>query len=248
MAGHSSWKNIKHRKAAVDAKRGKMWSRCARVIIIAARGGGGDPTSNLSLRYAIDDAKFYNMPKDTIEKAVKKGTGELASESIEAAMYEGYAHGVAFLIEILTDNRNRTAGDIRHIFEKNGGQLGKSGSVAYLFSPKGQLMLAKEGLDEDRVMAVALEAGAEDVADAGEAWQVMTAPGDFMNVRQAIEKAGLKPMSAELTQVPSTTVTLSGEVAEQVMKIVGLLDDYDDVQKVHANFEIAESELEQSRT
>jgi YebC/PmpR family DNA-binding regulatory protein len=243
MAGHSSWKNIKHRKAAVDAKRGKAWSRCARVIIVAARTGGGDPETNLSLRYAIDDAKFYNMPKDTIEKAIKKGTGELAGESIEAAMYEGYAHGVAFLIEILTDNRNRTAGDVRHIFEKNGGQLGKSGSVAYLFAPKGQLIVAKSTASEDAIMALALEAGAEDVVDAGEAWQVLTAPGDFIPVRLALENAKIRPESAELIQVPSNTVAITGHSAETVLKIVDALDDNDDVQKVHANFEIAEEEL-----
>jgi YebC/PmpR family DNA-binding regulatory protein len=243
MAGHSAWKNIKHRKAAVDAKRGKMWSRCARVIIVAARTGGGDPTSNLALRYAIEDAKSYNMPKDTIEKAIKKGTGELASENIEAAMYEGYAHGVAFLIEILTDNRNRTAGDIRMIFDKHGGPLGKSGSVAYLFSPKGQIIVPRAAADEDQVMSIALDAGAEDVVDQGESWQVLTAPGDFIKVRQALEKAQLKAESAELTQVPSNTITVTGENAAKVLKIIEALDDNDDVQKVHANFEIPEEEM-----
>jgi len=244
MAGHSSWKNIKHRKAAVDARRGKSWSRCARVIIVAAKTGGGDPATNLSLRYALDDAKFYNMPKDTIEKAIKKGTGELESESIEAAMYEGYGPGgVAILIEILTDNRNRTAGDVRYVFERFGGNLGSSGCVSYMFAPKGQVIVSKAAADEEMIMSLALEAGAEDVVDAGESWQVLTAPGDFIKVRQALEKAQIKADTAELTQVPSNTVTVTGENAEKVLKIIEALEDNDDVQKVHANYEITEEEM-----
>ena len=238
MAGHSHAKNVKHRKAAVDAKRGKMWSRCARVIIIAAKGGGGDPATNLSLRYAIDDARFYNMPNDTIDKAIKKGTGELAGENIEAAMYEGYGPGgVAVLCEILTDNRNRTAGEVRRIFDRHGGQLGSSGCVSYMFTPKGQILVAKEHADEETIMNLGLEAGAEDVLDAGELWQILTAFGDFIPVRQALEKANITINFAELTQVPSNTVAVDGEKAEMVQKLIEALDDNDDIQKVHTNFE-----------
>mgnify|MGYP002624216677 CR=1 FL=1 len=244
MAGHSAWKNIKHKKAAADAKRGKMWSKCARAIIIAAKNGGGDPASNLTLRYAIDDAKAVNMPKDTIEKAIKKGTGELAGEQLENVMYEGYGPGgAAVVVEILTDNRNRTAGDIRLIFDKGGGELGKTGCVAYIFSPKGQIIVAKDAVEEDKLMEIVLEAGAEDVVDAGDAWQVITPVPDFIAVRQAIEAASIAVLSAELTQIPSTTVTCTGETAEKVFKLVEALEDNDDVQKVHANFEIPEEEL-----
>lgn len=238
MAGHSHAKNVKHRKAAVDAKRGKMWSRCARVIIVAAKTGGGDPNSNLSLRYAIDDARFYNMPKDTIDKAIKKGTGELESENIEAVMYEGYGPGgVAIICEILTDNRNRTAGEVRRIFDRHGGQMGVTGCVSYMFTPKGQLLVTKESADEETMMNIALEAGAEDVIDAGDLWQILTTVGDFIPVRQALEKASIPIESAELTQIPSNTIALEGEKAEMVQKLIEALDDNDDIQKVHTNLE-----------
>ncbi len=237
MAGHSHAKNVKHRKAAVDAKRGKMWSRCARVIIVAAK-SGGDPASNLALRYAIDDARFYNMPKDTIDKAIKKGTGELESENIESVMYEGYGPGgVAIICEILTDNRNRTAGEVRRIFDKHGGQMGVTGCVSYMFTPKGQLLVTKENADEETIMNIALEAGAEDVIDAGDLWQILTAVGDFIPVRQALEKADIPIESAELTQIPGNTVSLEGEKAEMVQKLIEALDDNDDIQKVHTNYE-----------
>lgn len=244
MAGHSSWKNIKHRKAAADAKRGKAWSKCARAIIVAARIGGGDPEANLSLRYAILDAKAVNMPKDTIEKAIKKGTGELAGESLESAVYEGYAPGgVALLIEILTDNRNRTAGDVRMILDKHGGKLGASGCVSYLFSPKGQIIVPAAGMAEDAIMTRALDAGAEDVAAAGESWLITTSHGDLLKVRQALEAAEVTVESAELVQVPSTSVVCGGETAEKVIKLIDLLEENEDVQKVHANFEIPEEEM-----
>ncbi len=244
MAGHSAWKNIRHKKAAIDAKRGKAWSKCARAIIVAARNGGGDPETNLTLRYAIDDAKAVNMPKDTIEKAIKKGSGELQGESYESAVYEGYGPGgVAILLDILTDNRNRTASDVRAIFDKIGGNMGTSGCVSYLFSTKGQVTLAKAGTHEDVVMATALEAGAQDVIDEGETWSVLCEPGDFLNVRQALEKAGLTIESAELTKVPAQTVTVTGEVARKVVRLVETLDENEDVQKVHANFDIPDGEL-----
>jgi len=239
MAGHSHWANIKHKKAARDAKRGKAWSKCARAIIVAARNGGGDPAMNLTLRYAIDDAKAVNMPKDTIENAIKKGTGDLEGVTYESIVYEGYGPaGVAVMMEILTDNRNRTAGEIRKIFERGGGNLGTSGCVAYIFSAKGQVFLAKAGAEEERVMETALDAGAEDVVDDGESWQVLTAPGSFLPVREALEGAGFTVESAELTMLPSTTVQIAGDDAARVLKLMEALEDHDDVQKVHANFDI----------
>jgi YebC/PmpR family DNA-binding regulatory protein len=244
MAGHSAWKNIKHKKAAADARRGKAWSKCARAIIVAAKNGGGDPDANLALRYAILDAKAANMPKDTIEKAIKKGTGELAGESLESAVYEGYGPGgVALLIEILTDNRNRTAGEVRMILDKNGGKLGASGCVAYLFSPKGQILVPAGAIEEDALMTLALDAGAEDIAAAGESWLITTGPADLLKVRQALEAANLAIESAELVQLPSTSVKCDGETAEKVIKLIEALEENDDVQKVHANFEIPEAEM-----
>ncbi len=247
MAGHSAWKNIRHKKAAIDAKRGKAWSKCARAIIVAAKNGGGDPETNLTLRYAIDDAKAVNMPKDTIDKAVKKGSGELLGVSYESAVYEGYAPGgVAILLDILTDNRNRTASDVRAIFDKIGGNMGASGCVSYLFANKGQVTIAKADTDEEAVMAAALEAGAEDVVDEGENWSVLCEPGDFLSLRQTLETAGFKIESAELTKVPSQTVTVTGEVAKKVVRLVETLDENDDVQKVHANFDIPDGELDEA--
>lgn len=244
MAGHSAWKNIKHRKAAVDARRGKMWSKCARAIIVAAKTGGGDPAANLSLRYAIDDARAVNMPRDTIEKAIKKGTGELAAESYESIIYEGYGPaGVAMMLEILTDNRNRTAPDIKTLFQKHGGNLGSPGSVAYGFQNRGQIFIPKNAADEETVISASLEAGADDVVDDGEMWRVLTPPAEFAKVRQAIEKASLKIESAGLTMIPTNTIAVSGEDARKVLALVEALEDYDDVQKVHANFEIPDAEL-----
>ena len=244
MAGHSAWKNIKHRKAAVDAKRGKMWSKCARLIIVAARVGGGDPTTNLSLRYAIDDARAVNMPRDTIEKAIKKGTGELQAESYESIVYEGYGPGgVAILMEILTDNRNRTSGDIRRILDKAGGNLGTTGCVSYFFQQRGQFMIDKAHASEEKIMTLALDAGALDVADAGDHWQVLTEAHDFIKVRQALEAAKMPMESAVLTMIPTSTVTVTGEGARELLELIETLEDYEDVQKVHANFEIPDSEM-----
>lgn len=244
MAGHSKWANIKHRKARQDSKRSKQWSKCARAIIVAARQGGGDPAMNLTLRYAIDEAKAANMPKDTIEKAVKKGSGALGGEAYEAMTYEGYAPGgVAVFIECLTDNKNRTAGDVRFIFDKNNGNLGTNGSVAYLFKSKGQITFAKSAVDEDQLMEIALEAGADDVADAEEFWLVTCEATDYAAVKTAIDEASLEPESAELTMVPDTTVECTGKIAVQVMRLIDALEDHDDVQKVHANFDIPDEEL-----
>lgn len=244
MAGHSRWANIKHKKAKSDAIRGKAWSKCARAIIIAARNGGGDPASNLTLRYAIDDAKAANMPKDTITNAIKKGTGELTGVNYERIIYEGYGPvGVAVMLELLTDNRNRTAPEIKKIFDKHGGNLGTNGCVSYIFQTRGQVMVAKAAVDEDQLMALALEAGAEDVVDSGESWQVLSELPAFLTVQGAVEAAGIAVESAGITMIPSTTVTCTGEDAKRVLALVEALEDNDDVQKVHANFEIPEAEI-----
>lgn len=244
MAGHSAWKNIKHKKAAKDAKRGKAWTKCARAIIVAARAGGGDPDMNYALRAAVDDARAENMPRDTIENAIKKGTGELEGVNYESIIYEGYGPaGVAILLEILTDNRNRTAPDIKTLFQKHGGNLGSPGSVAYGFQSRGQIFIPKSAADEEAVISASLEAGADDVIDDGEMWRVLTPPAEFAKVRQAIEKASLKIESAGLTMIPTNTIAVSGDDARRVLALVEALEDYDDVQKVHANFEIPDAEL-----
>lgn len=246
MAGHSKWANIKHRKARVDAKRGKAWSKCARAIMAAARQGGGNLDANLSLRYAVDEAKAANMPKDTIEKAIAKATGELEGQSYEQVIYEGYAAGgVAVMLDVLTDNKNRTVPEVRKLFEKHGGNLGPNGCVAYNFQNKGQVYLAKAGpgAEEESVMEAALEAGASDVSDEGEAWLVLTEPTNYLPVREALESAGFTVESAELTMVPDTMVSVAGAEAQRVMKLLDALDDHDDVQKVHANADIPEEEL-----
>ncbi len=243
MAGHSKWANIKHKKARNDAKRGKQWSKCSRAIIVAAKIGGPDPDANLTLRYAIEEARAANMPKDTITNAIKKGAGEQGGAAFESVIYEGYApHGVAVMLDILTDNRNRTAGDIRKIFERGGGNLGASGCVSYLFEPKGQLMVGRD-VDEDALMETAVDHGAEDVVDETDHWQVLTAPPEFLAVRQAIEEAGMSVESARIEQIPTTTVTCTGDAARKVLRLLENLEDHDDVQKVHANLEVPEDEM-----
>lgn len=244
MAGHSKWANIKHRKARQDSKRSKVWSKCARAIIVAAKNGGPDPSANLTLRYAIDEAKAANMPKDTIENAIRKGSGESGENNYESVVYEGYGpNGVAVLLEILTDNRNRTAGEIRKIFERRGGNLGTTGCVAYIFQPQGVCFISKAACDEETLMDAALEAGADDVRDEGDAWEVVCEPSALVGVREAIEQAGISIESAELTMTPNTTVTCTGETAQKVMAMIETLDDHDDVQKVHANFDIPDAEM-----
>ncbi len=244
MAGHSKWANIKHRKARQDAKRSKIWSKCARAIIVAAKNGGGDPATNLTLRYAIDEAKAENMPKDTIANAVKKGSGEGNTETYEEIVYEGYGpNGVAVMLDILTDNRNRTASEIRKIFERAGGNLGTSGCVAYIFKSQGQIYIAKDKVEEEQLMDIALEAGAQDVVDEEEAWLVVTDTADYMTVREAIETAGIEVDSAQLTKVPDNTVACTGKDAEKVYNLMDNLEDHDDVQKAYANFDIDDEEL-----
>jgi YebC/PmpR family DNA-binding regulatory protein len=247
VAGHSKWHNIKHRKAAVDKKRGKIWSKCSRAIIAAARAGGGDPASNLSLRYAIDEARYANMPRDTIERAIKKGAGEIGGDAWEPVRYEGYGPcGVAILIDALTDNRTRTVGDLRLAFGKYGGNLGSAGSVGYLFEPRGEIVIAPEGITEDRVMSAAIDAGAEDV-EAPESeedpWMVSTAPGSFNAVKEALEKAGLSISEAAINMVPATRVTIRGDDARKLLALIDAVEDLDDVQKVYSNLDIPSEEL-----
>jgi YebC/PmpR family DNA-binding regulatory protein len=244
MAGHSHWAGIKHKKAREDAKRGKIFSRCARAITVAARQGGGDPAMNLALRYAIDEARAANMPKDSIERAVKKGTGELDDgKPIEEIVYEGYAPGgVAVLVEVVTDNRNRTAGEITKTFEKAGGSVGRPGCVAWMFQQKGLITVGEA--DEEQVMEVALTAGAEDMQEIDAGYEITTPPEAFLQVREALDAAGLEIGNAEIAQVPQSYVPLSEEDAPKVLRLMEALDDHDDVQKVHANFDIDADVLE----
>jgi YebC/PmpR family DNA-binding regulatory protein len=239
MAGHSHWAGIKHKKALIDNKRGKVWSKLSKAIIVAAKMGGGDPDTNLRLRYAIDDAKKVSMPKDNITRAVKKGTGELAGGNLEEISYEGYgAGGVAVMCDILTDNRNRTAPEVRKIFEKAGGKLGATGCVAWMFEPKGLFLVPVAAADEDQLMEIALEAGADDVAAAGENFEITCDPSAYPQVGEALKAANIEPEVSELSRVPSTTVDLDAANVRQVLHMMEQLDDHDDVQSVSANFNI----------
>lgn len=239
MSGHSHWAGIKHKKALVDAKRGKMWSRLAKAIIVAAKMGGGDPDANLRLRYAIDDAKAVSMPKDNITRAIKKGTGELDGGNLEEVIYEGYGpNGVAVLCEVLTDNRNRTAPEIRKLFEIAGGKLGATGCVAWMFESKGLFIIEAAKVDEDALMELALEAGADDVSRDGDKFEITCDPEVFRAVRQALEDAKIEPELKEITRIPKNTVDLDADAAEKVLKLMERLDDHDDVQNVSANFNI----------
>ncbi|MEM1099036.1 MAG: YebC/PmpR family DNA-binding transcriptional regulator, partial [Planctomycetota bacterium] len=251
-AGHSKWANIKHRKARQDSKRSKMWSKCSRAIIVAAKHGGGDPDQNLTLRYAIDEAKAANMPKDTIAKAVEKGAGGGDGSDYEEIVYEGYAPGgVAVMLEILTDNRNRTASEMRKLFEKGGGNLGASGSVAFNFERKGELYLDHGVADEEAVMEAALEAGAEDIEEVEETddddqpvklWRIVTGVDAYHGVKQAFDAKGWEPVRASLVMIALNTVACSGKDAEKLLKFIDDLEDNDDVQHVHANFDIDDAE------
>ena len=244
MAGHSHWAGIKHKKALIDSKRGKLWSKLAKALIIAAKAGGGDPAQNLRLRYAIIDAKAGNMPKDTIDRAVKKGAGELEGSNFEEVLYEGYGPGgVAVLCDILTDNRNRTAPEIRKIFELAGGKLGGAGSVAWMFDRKGLVAIPASQTDEDTLMELALEAGADDVRQVGETFEITCDPEVYSTVCDAIEKAGLTPELSELARIPKDTVELDAETGRSVLKLMEALDDHDDVQKVASNFNIPDEAM-----
>lgn len=240
MAGHSHWSKIKRAKGATDAKRGKVWSKLARKIIIAAK-GGGDPRDNLSLRYTIDEAKAANMPKDTIEKAILKGTGELGGENYEAAVYEGYATGgVAILVDALTNNRARTAPEMRAIFERNGGNFAATGSVSFQFTRQGIIAIKADAVDEDLLIGVALEAGAEDVKNQGEVYEVITTPTAFHKVKESLAAAKIPVEASEITNLPTSTVPIEGEPAQKLLKLIDALEDNDDVQNVSHNAEIAE--------
>jgi YebC/PmpR family DNA-binding regulatory protein len=245
MAGHSPWANIKHRKAAVDKKRGKLWTKLSRAIIVAARMGGGDPDSNLRLRYAINDAKAVSMPKDNIERAVKRGTGELEGGDVEEVLYEGYGPGgVAVLCEIMTDNRNRTAPEIRKLFEAQGGKLGATNCVAWMFERKGLVLIPANKVEEERLMEVALEAGADDLKREGDYFQVTCPPEVFTAVADALSAAGIEAESKELTRIPANVVEVADvETAKSVLALVEALDDHDDVQSVSANFTISETAM-----
>ena len=245
MSGHSHWARIKRKKGATDAKRGQRFSKCACAITVAARNGGADPALNLTLRYAIDEARAANMPKDSIDRAIKKGTGELAdAKPFAPVLYEGYAPGgVAVLVECLTDNRTRTVGEIVRIFEHSGGSLGRPGCVAWMFSSKG-ILLTAPGADEEQVMEVALAAGADDLTESDGAFEITCAPENLGRVKDALEKAGVAVESAEVRQVPQNYVTLDEANAPKVLRLMESLEDHDDIQKVHANFDIAPALLE----
>jgi YebC/PmpR family DNA-binding regulatory protein len=241
MAGHSHWSKIKRAKGANDAKRGKIWSKIARKIIIAAK-NGGDPRDNLNLRYTIDEAKAANMPRDTIEKAIKKGTGELGAENYEAATYEGYAPGgIALLIEALTNNRSRTAPDLRSILEKNGGNLANSGAVAFQFTKQGVITIKSDAIAEDALLEAALDAGAEDVKNEGEVFEVITSPTAYLKVKEALAGAKVPIEASEITNMPNSTVPVDGEAAQKLLKLFDALEDNDDVQNVSHNAEIPDS-------
>ena len=247
MSGHSKWSSIKHKKGAADAKRGKLFSKLARSIIVAAKEGGGDPTNNMALANAIEKAKSYSMPKDNIERAIAKGSGSGAdADAFEAIVYEGYGpEGVAVIVEALTDNRNRTAGEVRHTFAKNDGNLGTSGAVAWLFERRGLVLVPADGTDEDELMLAAAEGGADDVSLDGSSFQVLSAAEELATVREAVEGAGFEIESAELTMLPKTTVAVEDESeAKKILRLMDQLEENDDVQEVYANFDIPERVLE----
>ncbi len=247
MSGHSKWSSIKHKKGAADIKRGKLFSKLSRAIIVAAKEGGGDPDGNLALQNAVEKARSYSMPKDNIERAIAKGTGEGAGGLVfETVVYEGYGPGgVAIIAEALTENRNRTAAEVRHTFSKHGGNLGTDGSVNWMFERRGVVLVPADGVDEDALMLAAAEGGADDVAGDGSSFEVTSAPEALREVRQAIEEAGFQIESAELTLLPKTTVEIAEEsAARTLVKLVEALEELDDVQEVYANFDIPEQLLE----
>jgi YebC/PmpR family DNA-binding regulatory protein len=246
MSGHSKWHTIKHKKGALDAKRGKIFTKLIKEITVAARtGGSGDVESNARLRKVVNDAKGMNMPNDTIDRAIKRGTGELEGVNYEEITYEGYGiGGVAVMIETMTDNRNRTVAELRHLFSKNGGNLGEAGSVAWMFDKKGLIIVDKSAKSEDELFELALEAGADDMQDAGDIFEIYTAPESFNDVHEALQTAGIEMQSAEISMIPQNYIKLEGDDAKKMLKLYEALDDHDDAQKVYANFDIDESEME----
>jgi len=244
MAGHSKWANIRHRKAAQDAKRGKVYTKLAREITVAAREGGGDPETNPRLRAAIERARKFNMPKENIERAIKRGTGEIAGESYEEVTYEGYGPGgVAIIVKCLTDNRNRTASEVRHAFSKHGGNLGTSGCVSWMFERKGVITIPADKYDEDEVMMAAIESGADDVVKEEGKFIIYTEPSSLEEVRKGIADSGIEIEEAKLDLIPNTTTKVEGETAEKVLKLLMALEDLDDVQEVYSNFDMPEEVL-----
>jgi YebC/PmpR family DNA-binding regulatory protein len=246
MSGHSKWSQIKRKKGAADAKRGQVFTKLIKEITVAARFGGGDPEGNARLRTAIAAAKAENMPKDNIERAIKKGTGELEGVTYEEFPYEGYGPGgAAVLVEVLTDNKNRTTAEVRHIFSRTGGNLGEAGSVAWMFHKKGYIVIEKAAVGEDKLMEVVLDAGAEDIETSDKEYEVTTDPQKLDAVKKALEKAGIKYQVAELTMYPQSTVPLDGKHAEQMLRLMEQLEEHDDVQKVYSNFDIPDTVMEQ---
>ncbi len=245
MSGHSKWSSIKHKKGAADARRGKIFTKLIKEITVAARMGGGDPEGNPRLRTAIAAAKAENMPKDNIERGIKKGTGELEGVNYEEASYEGYGPGgSAVLVDCLTDNKNRSVADIKHLFERHGGNLGEPGCVAWIFVQKGLIVLEKDQVDEEQLIDLALEAGAEDVKEEETEFEVVTAPSDFEAVKKAIDDAGLPYTMAEVTKIPKNTVKVEGKKAQQMINLMQALEDHDDVSHVYGNFDIADDVME----
>lgn len=246
MSGHSKWSSIKHKKAATDAKRGKVFTKIIREIMVAARTGGGDPNSNPRLRTAIGTAKEANMPSDNIERAIKKGTGEAEGISYEETHYEGYGpNGVAVYVHCLTDNKNRTSSEIRNIFSKKGGSLAGAGSVAWIFEKKGLLVVPRSLAGEEQLMDLALAAGAEDLSSTTDKFEIVTEPANFEAVKAGLAKAGIKPESAELTHIPKNQVSLAPDKARAVLALIDALEDHDDVQNVYANFEIPDEVMKE---
>jgi YebC/PmpR family DNA-binding regulatory protein len=245
MSGHSKWSSIKHKKGAADAKRGKVFTKLIKEITVAARMGGGDPDGNPRLRSAIAAAKAENMPKENIERGIKKGTGELEGVNYEETSYEGYGPGgVAVLVDCLTDNKNRAVAELKHLFERHGGSLGEPGCVAWMFDKKGLIVLEKDKVDEESLLDLALEAGAEDVKDEGSEFEVITDTSDFESVRKAIEDAGLPYSVAEIAMIPKNTVKVEGKQAQQTLSLLQALEDNDDVNHVYANFDISDDVME----
>jgi len=246
MSGHNKWSSIKHKKGALDAKRGKIFSKLIKEITVAARLGGGDPEANARLRNAIAAAKAQNMPKDNIERAIKKGTGELSGTSYEESTYEGYGPGgVAVLVNVLTDNKNRAVADIRHVFSRYNGNLGETGCVMWMFEKKGYAEIDKGAVDEDDLYEVALNAGAQDIADQDDTFEILTDPDDLENLRLALEEKGIKYNILEVSMIPKNTVKVSGKTAEQTLKLLEALEDLEDVQAVYSNFDIDDEEIAQ---
>ncbi|MCS6885891.1 MAG: YebC/PmpR family DNA-binding transcriptional regulator [Acidobacteriota bacterium] len=247
MSGHSKWHTIKHKKGALDAKRGKIFTKLIKEITVAARTGGGDVAGNPRLRKAIADAKAQNMPNDTIERAIKRGTGELSGDVIEEITYEGYGPGgVAIMIDAATDNKNRTVGELRHIFSKNGGNLGEAGCVSWMFSKKGVIVIDKTARSEEELFELALGAGADDLKDDGDGWTIYTSVENFETVLDAVKTSGVTPISADIVRVPQNTVRIEGREAQMLLKLLDTLEDHDDVQKVASNFDMDVEELQKA--